>query len=52
MRSSVFLGTHCEDLVEIGAKQLRTWRPGVDRLGEGARMWLSVHPDDLRVMSA
>jgi hypothetical protein len=46
----VFFGTHCEDIVESPqGVQFRTWRPGVDALVPGSQVWLSVHPDDLRV---
>lgn len=50
VRTSMFLGSHTEGAVEVGAHLFRIWNADAALCGDGARRWLAVDPAHVRVL--
>jgi iron(III) transport system ATP-binding protein len=52
VRASAFLGANLEHVVRVGEHAFRLWSVDTRLLDEGTQVWLSVEPEDVRVLRA
>ncbi|MBF0673108.1 MAG: ABC transporter ATP-binding protein [Salinibacterium sp.] len=50
--ATLFVGSHTEYLVRHGEMTARLWSPRFDDVAAGESAWVSVRPDDVRVLPA
>lgn len=50
LSASLFLGSHTEHLVELRGATFRVWEAGARLLQKGTPVWISVEPEQLRVL--
>jgi iron(III) transport system ATP-binding protein len=54
VKAPLFVGSHTEYLVAVGESEtdVRLWSPRADLVEAGSRAWVSVAPDDVRILPA
>jgi iron(III) transport system ATP-binding protein len=48
--ATMFVGSHTEYLLRAGDMKARLWSPRHEAVESGTRVWVSVSPDDMRVL--
>lgn len=50
VEASLFVGSHTEHVVRVGQSRFRVWTADPEVLSYGAEVWVSVQPENLRVL--